>query len=769
VPQTEQLASIPLDGTELSASSTFGERIDFAKAFLRRRYLVILTCLLLSAPFAALYLISTPPTYTASATMLIESQSNLLARSLFGSDMRLDAAWMESQIGIIKSQLVAAYVVKQLRLADDPRFTRPEPGLLERIMIRFGRKPPEAKSEGERTNQAILAVMGGLDARRVGQSYVMSINASWSSPDQAVRIANSIVDGYLFDQLNAKFQASRRAADWLQERLQVLREQSAAAERAVIEFKSKNNLVSAGNGTLMNGSDKQLSDINAQLAGLYGQIYDQSLRLERVDAVRQAFQEDQPPPATIDETIAEITNNGIVNGYRMRYLDLVNREADWAVRYGKNHIAVVNLRKQIREIRTSMRDEMGRIEENAKTELELTKKRVADLEKKLAPLLSQSGETNHSQIALFSLEAQAQSYRRIYDTFLQQHTEIVQQQSLPISDARVVTPASGGIQTAPKALQAWIVTIFAGGMLGVGLGALREIMDRGFRTGEQVRSILDTECLALVPLLSRQRAIAALPQSLAALPIARHFAPRRIDFTTSNILRTITDAPSSPYAEAIRALKVTIDLNREVRGHTNVIGLTSCHASEGKSSVAAAMAALIAKGGARAILVDCDLRNPSLSRALTPEAGIGFIEVVLGKVPLADAVWTDPTTNMAFLPAVANPGLPHATEVLASQAAKTLFGSLQAQYDYVIVDLAPLLAAVDVRAASRLVGGYVLVIEWGTTKVDEVQHALRLAPGVQANVVGAVLNKVNMVSLRRYDGYGSRYYYGQPRQTGAMN
>jgi capsular exopolysaccharide synthesis family protein len=306
-------------------------------------------------------------------------------------------------------------------------------------------------------------------------------------------------------------------------------------------------------------------------------------------------------------------------------------------------------------------------------------------------------------------------------------------------------------------------------MFGIGFGALREVMDRGFRTREQVRSILDTECLAMVPLLQDRRARRAFPgqHALATLPIARRFVPS-IALSAPHILRNIIDAPSSPYAEAIRALKVTLDLNGEGK-NTKVIGLTSCLASEGKSSVAVAMAALIAQSGARGILVDCDLRNPSLTRMLTPEASVGFIDVVSGKTTLADAVWTDPTTHMTFLPAVARPDLPHGTEVLVSEAAKTVFSALRARYDYVIVDLAPLVAAVDVRAASRLVEGYILVVEWGATKIDAVQYALRHAPQVHANIVGVVLNKVDMGSLGRYDDYDARYYYGRAPQTGAMH
>jgi succinoglycan biosynthesis transport protein ExoP len=296
-------------------------------------------------------------------------------------------------------------------------------------------------------------------------------------------------------------------------------------------------------------------------------------------------------------------------------------------------------------------------------------------------------------------------------------------------------------------------------MRAVGLGVLREMRDRGFRTRDQVRSILATECLALVPLVTERR------KRTKAIAVAHPIAPRSVR-SRPKTMRTILESPSSPYAEAVRSIKLIVDLNSKARP-IKTIGVTSCLPNEGKSSVAAAMAALIAQGGARVILVDCDLRHCSLSRELAPAANAGFLDVVAGKIDLADAVWSDPTTGMAFLSA--GRPMPNAAEMLASDAAESLFDMLQSKYDYVIVDLAPLAAGVDVRATSGLIDSYVLVIEWGVTKIDAVQYALRHAPGVEANIVGAVLNKVNMAAMGRYDSYGANYYYGQPRQASSVN
>jgi polysaccharide biosynthesis transport protein len=692
--------------------------------------------------------------------MMIETRnSQILQKSPVG-ELRPDGAWIESQIGILKSVNVAAYVVKQLRLADDPEFFRSN-GLFDKLLARLGWEDPEPTSDAERTAAAIGTVMGGLDVRRVGQSYMMRIDFSSRNREQAAKIAGAMIDAYIFDQLNSKYQANRRAGDWLQERLQALREQAAAAERAVVEFKAKNNIVTSG-GTLMN--EKQLTDMSSQVAAARTQASDVAIRLERVGAVRRAYQAEKPASAAEDENVIEAMSNPIITKLREKYLELGNREANWSLRYGKNHLAVVNLRNQIRDIRKSIYDELGRIEETWKSDYEVAKKRKSELEQSLGALVSQSTETNQARVALFSLEASAQSYRKLYDNFLQQHTESVQQQTFPISDARALSPA-GATKTSPQMLKVWLVTTFAGVMLGVGLGAFREIMDRGFRTRDQVRSVLGTDCIALFPLLPDERKRLFSRQQALALPrnevSAYQSAPRSI-YSSAKIIRTIVNSPSSPYADAIRSIKLTVDQNGEAK-YSKVIGITSCLPSEGKSTLAAAAAALIAQSGARVVLVDCDLRRPALSRALAPDASAGFIDVVAGNLELEDAVWNDPTTDMAFLPAGANPEVASATEIVASETAKSLFGTMQIKYDYVIVDLPPLAAGVDVRAMSGLIDSYILVIEWGATKVDAVQYALRHAPDVQENIVGAVLNKVNIPAMSRYDSHGARDYYGRPR------
>lgn len=748
-----------------AAPASLGQRFDYLRGFVQRQYLAIVLGLAIVLPIGAFNALSSPKTYTASSTMTIETRKGPLDEP--GRAAPLDMAWFETNLQNLRSVNVLSYVVKQLNLANDPEFLRSGKGPLDRFLSRWD--ATAAKSDAERTNLAVALVASGIRAQRIGQSYMIRIDFAGRDPELAARIANEMVNAYIADQMNAKYQASRSAGDWLQERLQNLRDQAATAERAVVQFKAKNNIVSAG-GTLM--SEQQVSDTSAALGKARAQVANLQARLERMDAVRQSYQQDSKdqPGLPVGENFSEAMNNRIVGSLREKYLDLTNREATWAARYGADHVSVQNIRNQIRDMRRSIADELGRIEETAKGELEIAQKGQRELETTLANALSKTQDANQAQVTLFSLEAAAKSYRSLYDSFLKQHTEAVQRQTYPISDARLISSASV-TQTGPQTLKIWLTTLFAGGMLGVGFGALRELLDSGFRTREQVKSVLNTECLALIPRVGHNpnaprlsyRGVLQMARGPKALP-----APSASSGALKNDLRgrsrmlwNAVDAPNSAYADAIRSIKLSLDSGADAG--CQVIGLTSYMPAEGKSTIAAGVASQLAATGRRVMLIDCDVRNPSLSRALFPDAKLGLLDVAIGEANLAQVMWRDTATNLTFLPMVPNPSLRNPTEALASRNVKLLIESLKNYCDFIIVDMAPLISTVDVLAVSRFVESYMFVIEWGTTKMEAVRHALGNAPAVQMKMRGAVLNKVDFAGLASYEPYGEyrHYHYGQ--------
>src|SRR5262249_15155098 len=273
---------------------------------------------------------------------------------------------------------------------------------------------------------------------------------------------------------------------------------------------------------------------------------------------------------------------------------------------------------------------------------------------------------------------------------------------------------------------------------------LREVLDRGFRTSDQVKSVLNTDCVALIPRLGGRSRVPQLSfrgdgvfsAGLGSMfPSPRSASPQPaadmdyVDPRPADILWAAVDAPNSAYADAIRSIKFAVDSGGH--GNSNVIGLTSYLPTEGKSTVAAGIATMLAQSGRRTLLVDCDVRNPSLSRALAPSAKVGFLEVVSGEANIMQAVLRDSGTRLAFLPTVRNQTARSATELLGSADARRLIDSFKIGYEFVIIDMAPLVSTVDIRAASRIIDSYLLVIEWGATKMDSVQYALSNAQAVQ--------------------------------------
>lgn len=188
------------------------------------------------------------------------------------------------------------------------------------------------------------------------------------------------------------------------------------------------------------------------------------------------------------------------------------------------------------------------------------------------------------------------------------------------------------------------------------------------------------------------------------------------------------------------------------------MGVISTLPGEGKSTICANYAQLIAHGGSRAIVIDADLRNPNLSRQLAYD-GPGLIDVLAGWKTVDEVLLLNPRSGLRLLPSGQTSNIPHTNELLASEAMKKLITMLQDTYDHIIVDLPPLIPVVDARASTSFVDSYLYVVEWGATKIDLVKHGLSGAPELYERLLGVILNKVDMAAIGRYERYRNNYYY----------
>lgn len=751
LPSTMQMQSDRQDGTGI------GELIKLGLVFVRRQYLVIIFTTVLASAASLIYLRLVPPAYTAQVQVLFENpRAQFLQKQSLLSEPVVDVTQIETQLQIIKSQATAAAVINQLKLANHPDFkeSRPLPSWLLGWLRRWRSNSSEAAQSAapeQLSEVTIASFLDRLSAGRVGYSHVIEINFTSSDPALAAEIANAIARAYINDQLEAKFDASRTATSWLRERLRNLGEEALTAERAVDAYKSQNNIVSPGGKPI---DEQQITELNTRLAAARAQSSEAAAKLSRYETLLGTDPAKPSVIGNLDAIGSDAMNSPIITSLRQQYLELTRREAELSTRVGRDHLAVVNIRNRLREYRVSILDEVKRLSEISRSDAELAKQRQQEIEKRLTVAIAQSRLTNSAELTIRDLESRAKSLRALYDTFLQQYMGSAQQETFPISETRVIFPASAAqTKSRPKTKVVLGFGLLGGLALGLLLGFVRDVMDRVFRTSSQLEAALELPCLSLVPILSlpRQQKPAARPQQTP------EDLNQRILSTTPGIHRAVVGMPLSRYTEAIRSIKLAID-HSPANTSNQVIGLTSALPNEGKTTIAASLAQLIGHCGKKVIIVDCDLRNPSLSASLVPKAVDGIVEVMNGDRSLEEVVWRDPRTQLAVLPAVRRGPLLHSSEILSDNAICKLFDRLRQSYDYVIVDLPPLSPLVDVRVTAPLIDCYVLVVEWGRTKIDVVQHALHTAPTISDSLIGAVLNKTDIKAMARYDANRSDYY-----------
>ncbi|TIW15726.1 MAG: polysaccharide biosynthesis tyrosine autokinase, partial [Mesorhizobium sp.] len=218
-------------------------------------------------------------------------------------------------------------------------------------------------------------------------------------------------------------------------------------------------------------------------------------------------------------------------------------------------------------------------------------------------------------------------------------------------------------------------------------------------------------------------------------------------------MRVSLDAPASMFAETLRNAKIAFDVVMEDQG-SRVIGVISVLPGEGKSTVAANLAGLLAANGAKTLLIDGDLRNPGLSRSLGMESEHGLMEAVVNGQTWQSVGKVDRQTKLAIIPAVLRGQFSHTSELLGSAGMRRFIENAKETFEYIIVDLPPLGPVVDAKAFAPLVDGFVLVTEWGRTPRAMVRSMLEQEPYIADKIVGAVLNKVELKKLAKYGSLG---------------
>ncbi len=681
-----------------------------------RRWRSIALCFAIGLALALIYVNLATPRYTAFASILIDQRrSNLIQQDRqIVTDTPVDSSVIESQGEVFRSENVGLAAVRALDLAKDPEFVDPKASL--------------TLDDAERV--ALAGLQQRMTVKRQGLTYVIQVGARSTSAVKSAQIANALADAYIQGEIEAKYETTRRGSRWLESRIDQLRSDAAAADRAVQQYKSVNNIVDTSRGLL---SEQRLSDVNTQLASARAATSEAKARLDRINQVRRQ----SLPTANVTDAL----RSDIIVKLRSQYLDLAARETDLSRRYGRDHGAAVDLRGKMGVLQRSMADEVDRIAQTYESELKIAVSRENSLNATLEKYLSETNDVSKAQVQLRDLESSAQTARNLYDAFLQKLGEANQQQTLPTTEARIITTARPPMgPSSPNFLLALGGGSILGLLAGVGLALGREWMSPGFHSPDDLERKTGLDCFGVLPTLPRP--------STGSSKKGANAVTDPWSSGGSSHLREVVERPFSYFSETVRNIKVSIE---QIRHHRDlgVIGVVSSLPGEGKTTLAANLAFLMGKTGSRVLLLDADLRRPMLSRSLAPNASMGLIEVLTGEIDLASAVSKDPRTGVDFLPALTRGSADFAAELLSSGSMQKMLDKARDDYDYVVVDFAPLLAVVDAKSASHLVDCFIMAVKWGATTPDVVSSALNTSEVVRSRIIGSVLNNADPTELQR--------------------
>jgi succinoglycan biosynthesis transport protein ExoP len=418
-------------------------------------------------------------------------------------------------------------------------------------------------------------------------------------------------------------------------------------------------------------------------------------------------------------------------------------------RYRADHPAVVNLTAEMKEQKRAMVDELRRIAEVYKSDAEVSRLREAQLSQEMDKRIEHAAGTKEAQITAAELDTVAQTFRRMYESYLQTLAEAVQRESFPVSDARVISSASKPLgASSPRSKLVIAVSVLAGAIVGIGLAVLRQSLDRNVRSPRQLRRELEVECLGLVPLVRRGhwRALLNLWAKLA----------RRGPRPSGNVL-DVEERPASVFTGALLGVKTSIDLAAQIQS-LGCLAVTSLSPGEGKSTVAYNLAKLFALCGTRTLLIGGDLHASGEGKGVPPARRKDLLDVLHNPDLLPEAKISNERLPLDVLSSGNRLAAQNSCGLLGLEGMRQILETARKDYGIVIVDLPSLKVTADARAISPCVDGVIMVAEAGKTPTDILGEAMQDLAAARANILGVVLNKVDERPLRKHGNLAAAYY-----------
>jgi len=697
----------------------------------RRKYLIIGVAFLVTS-FTALFVSQITPLYMAETLLVLEeNRQNVLNIDAVTQGLRTDYYTNETEAAVIGSRELAVQAVERLGLVDDPMFNPflvpAVPGLFDQIRSWFagGGDVEEQEdwtagmSEEELRTFTLEVVtdsyLAGLSISPSLSSRIIAVEYSSAEPAVAARLANAAAEIYILDQLETRGAATVRATGWLSERVDQLRRRVIDSEQRLEKFRRASGIVEIGR---KNVYQSQLADLSSELI---------AARTKRVEAEAQYAQLQKLEASSGNiESAAAVMDSRLIQKLREQEAQLLRRISEDKTRLRAGHPRMVLAANELTDLRKSIATEIKKIALNLGNRLEISQVQEANLRAEIASLQGKVEGQADAEVTMKALASEVKANQDLYETVLARFKETtVQDNELIQANARVISRAvEPGGPYYPKKKMMILAALFASLAGGIAMAFVLEYLDSGFRTVEQLEGATGWPVLGIFPYLQDGQ------------------VPYKI----------VRDRPTSVFGEAIRRIRTSLTLS-SVYGAPKKLLITSSVPGEGKTSAAIALAVSAARSGQKCVLVDCDLRHPSVHASFGMKNVKGLSSFLAGQEKLGDVLEADLRSGLRVLPA--GPPVPHPEDLLGSQEMRDLLRRLEELFDLVILDTPPLLAVSDALVLVRNVDKTIYLVRWATTDRSAVQSGLKQLRETSADIGGLVLSLVDIRKSAQYGGNSS--------------
>jgi succinoglycan biosynthesis transport protein ExoP len=749
-----------------SASPTQEDRMDAQEVvkILRRRRTLILTTILLLTGLSILLAYSMTPLYTATSTVVVDSRATrLIDAEAVLEEQAQDRAMVETQIKLLESRSFLRQVIQRVGLLEDPEFNaalRGDQGISDLLLQHLSmltawlpeswrvgtwlvetglatpslpsgsaaKTEPEPNPDGDSLERALNRFLSRLTVAQLGEAWVLSIQFTSPDPAKAALISNAVAELYVALQLENKQSAAARSASWLSERLAELRTELLRSESAIAAYRDEHELIDS-NGTTLDSV--QLAALHAELIATRAELAEMRSKLGALRALRatgEGF-----------ETISEVVASPVIASLRQQQTTLLRERAQLSQEYGPRHPSIIQLEAEQREIELKIQIEIQNIVSAFERDVTFVQTREQMLRESLDEAKTTVAGHKRAEVQLGELQREADANSALYKAFLERFKKLNEQQGVLQPGIQVISRAAPPTSPSFPRPPLIIVVGFTGSLvIATLLAFIAESLESGLRSARQIEKALRVSSLGLVPRVNRAKGKLKLHQYLI-------------------------QKPRSDYAEAVRAVQIGLQYTNIDRP-PQIVLVTSSLPSEGKTTLTLSLGASAAASGHKTVVVDLDLRHPSVRRELKqPATAPGLVEFIAGEATLDQVVHVDEAQpNLHIITVRRNPANP--IDLLSSQKMAALMAQLRSRYKYIILDAPPLLGISDTRVAVYLADAVLFVVRWGKTKAEVAQNGMAALIECRAPVAGAVLTQVN---LRRHAkrAYGDAVqYYGKYKQ-----